>query len=216
LATSPVRDIYQLLSRIPIINIKTDASFSKTIEIRGYSPEVSHISNQTVGEAPSLPTGAYDPREPLLLIDNTAMDLSVLDMINPNDIGRIDVLRRAEAAIYGIRAGRGVISILSKDGSSIKNMKSPSSHMKTISPLGYQQPIEFYAPKYETQAQRNNPKPDLRTTIHWQPVVHTNEHGMALFEFYSADEQTSYTVVIEGLADNGTIIRREQKLWRRE
>ena len=72
--------------------------------------------------------------------------------------------------------------------------------------------MEFYAPKYETDAQRNNPKPDLRTTIHWQPVVQIDSHGMASFEFYTADESTSYTVIIEGLADDGSVIREEMKI----
>jgi len=80
------------------------------------------------------------------------------------------------------------------------------------SPLGYQQPVAFYAPKYETISQRNNPKPDLRTTIHWQPVVQTDSHGNAVFEFYTADEPTSYTVNIEGMADDGTIIRQTKKI----
>ena len=79
--------------------------------------------------------------------------------------------------------------------------------------MGYQQPVEFYAPKYDTPEKRNAPVPDLRTTIYWQPVVHADEQGKASFEFYTADEQTSYTVIIEGLADDGSIIGKESKLW---
>jgi len=80
-------------------------------------------------------------------------------------------------------------------------------------PLGYQTPVEFYAPKYDTPEQRNATTPDLRTTIHWQPVVKTDSEGVASFEFYTADEHTSYTVIIVGLADDGRIIRKEGKLW---
>ena len=50
------------------------------------------------------------------------------------------------------------------------------------------------------------------TTIHWQPVVQTDSLGEASFEFYTADESTSYTVVIEGLADDESIIREEGKM----
>ena len=57
--------------------------------------------------------------------------------------------------------------------------------------------------------------PDLRTTIHWQPVVQTDDAGVASFEFYTADDPASYTVKIEGLADDGNIISYEGKLWRR-
>ena len=80
--------------------------------------------------------------------------------------------------------------------------------------MGYQSPAEFYAPKYDTPEKQRAQTPDLRTTIHWQPVVQTDSQGVASFEFYTADENTSYTVMIEGLADNGKIIRQEGKLWR--
>ena len=44
------------------------------------------------------------------------------------------------------------------------------------------------------------------TTIHWQPVVQTDCFWVASFDFYTASEQISYTIVIEGLADDGSII----------
>jgi len=39
---------------------------------------------------------------------------------------------------------------------------------------------------------------------------------IASFEFYTADDPTSYTVIIEGLTDEGDIIRHEGRVWRRE
>ena len=42
--------------------------------------------------------------------------------------------------------------------------------------------------------------------------VHTDSRGEALFEFYTADDSTSYTVIIEGLADDGSVIHKEGKL----
>ena len=83
-------------------------------------------------------------------------------------------------------------------------------------PLGYQQPVEFYAPKYDTPEKRNAPTPDLRTTIHWQPVVQADSSGVASFEFYTADDPASYSVIIEGLGNDGSIIRKEGKLWIRD
>ena len=83
-------------------------------------------------------------------------------------------------------------------------------------PLGYQQPVAFYAPQYDTPEKRNAQTSDLRTTIHWQPVVQADNTGSASFEFYTADEQTSYTVIIEGLSDDGRIMRQEEKIWIKE
>jgi len=83
-------------------------------------------------------------------------------------------------------------------------------YMKRIMPLGFQKPAEFYAPKYNTPTQ--NTKPDLRTTIHWQPNLTTDETGKALFSFYTADTPGTYTVVIEGVTDDGKIVYKRDKI----
>ena len=153
--------------------------------------------------------------DPLLIVDDIPSDIEYLDMINPHDIAQIDILKDAgNTAIFGSRGGNGVIVIFTKDGK-INPIVNKPFHIKTIMPLGYQTPVEFYAPKYDTPAKQRTQTPDLRTTIHWQPVVQTDSLGMALFEFYTADETGSYTVIIEGLAHDGKIIRKEGKLWRR-
>ncbi|MCL2502309.1 MAG: TonB-dependent receptor plug domain-containing protein [Bacteroidales bacterium] len=149
----------------------------------------------------------------LVLVDDAPVDIDYLNTINLNDIAQIDILKTVgKTAIFGIRGSGGVVSIHTKSGGSRSAIASQPFHIKTIVPLGYQQPAEFYAPKYETEAQRNVPGPDLRTTIHWQPVVHIDDLGVATFEFYTGDEATSYTVIIEGLANNGAIIRQTGKV----
>ena len=153
------------------------------------------------------------PGPPLLLIDDMITDLEVLTMLDPQRVARIDVLKDADAAIFGSRGMFGVICIFTKDLDPVKITSVPF-HIRSVLPLSHQQPVEFYAPKYETEFQRNVPNPDLRTTIHWQPVVEINSQGEASFEFYTADVSTSYTVIIEGVANNGQIIRQEGKIWR--
>jgi len=73
-------------------------------------------------------------------------------------------------------------------------------------PLGYQLPIEFYSPKYETQESIDNPKPDLRTTIYWKPNVITDDRGNAKLDFYTADDPGTYSVIIEGVSEDGRLI----------
>jgi len=153
---------------------------------------------------------------PLLLVDNVIMDIGYLNRINVFDISQIDVMKGAESAIFGTRGANGAIVIFTKEGRNIPAREIPPFHIKTLFPLGYQQPSEFYAPKYDTPEKRNEQISDLRTTIHWQPVVLTDSLGVASFEFYTADEPTSYTIIIEGIANDGSIIRKEGKLWRRE
>ena len=154
--------------------------------------------------------------EPLLVVDDVPMEMEYIDMMSIYDIAQIDVLKDAgNTAIWGSRGGNGVIVIFTKDGSGVTKTANVPFHIKTIVPLGYQNPVEFYAPKYDTPEKRRSQNPDLRTTIHWEPDVRTDSLGIASFEFFTADESTSYTVVIEGLANNGKIIRQEGSLWRK-
>ena len=156
------------------------------------------------------------PPLPLILINEMPMPYEIIHMIDMNDIARIDVLMPGpQSAKFGATGYGGVISIFTKRGRSMNNMNNiiTSLNIRAFIPLGYQHPVEFYAPKYETEAKRNNGKPDLRTTIHWQPVVQTDNLGVASFEFYTADEQTSYTVTIEGVDDDGRIIQKNEKIY---
>ncbi|PCH70229.1 MAG: hypothetical protein COC06_05460 [Bacteroidales bacterium] len=79
-------------------------------------------------------------------------------------------------------------------------------NLKKVFPVGYQRPLEFYAPKYETEEQRQNKLPDYRSTVYWNPVIVTDNQGQASFSFYSSDNTSDYTVVIEGICTNGKII----------
>ena len=54
---------------------------------------------------------------PLILIDGIE---STLDEIDPNDIQSVSVLKDAAAAIYGSRAGNGVVIIKTKRGKNSK------------------------------------------------------------------------------------------------
>jgi TonB-linked SusC/RagA family outer membrane protein len=57
---------------------------------------------------------------PLIVIDGVPGRAGGLDRINPNDIESVSVLKDASAAIYGSRAGNGVILITTKQGKSGK------------------------------------------------------------------------------------------------
>jgi len=158
---------------------------------------------------------------PMIIVDDFAHDLEYLEILDVYNIAQIDVIKMAGAIpvlgprisrdnpyvpFVGSRDGMSAILIYTKKGEFTRPF-TQQYHIKTISPLGYQMPVEFYAPKYDTPAKQRSPIPDLRTTIHWQPVVQIDDQGAALFEFYTTDDPASYTIVIEGLADNGLIIR---------
>jgi hypothetical protein len=92
------------------------------------------------------------------------------------------------------------------DGKSGRSLK--------ITPLGYQLEREFYLPAYEINIPQEDVSPDLRTTIYWNPDIRTNEDGEAEMMFYAADTDTDYTVTIEGITDDGVLIRKTGKIRR--
>lgn len=58
--------------------------------------------------------------DPLIVIDGVPGRAGGIDRINPNDVESISILKDASAAIYGSRAGNGVILVTTKQGKSGK------------------------------------------------------------------------------------------------
>ena len=120
-------------------------------------------------------------------------------------IKRIDIIPAVNTALFGItrtnRSSAGklrinswsIIAITTKDGSELPqggNEGMDRLHMKTVTPQGYQTPVEFYAPKYETARQRNAPERDLRTTLWWTPALDISPQGTARIDASSSTRPT--------------------------
>jgi hypothetical protein len=150
----------------------------------------------------------------LILDDMIIFDYDIDNVVDPSNIERIAVLKGSQATILGGDGAGGAVVITTKKGFSAKN-KSPIYNIKKVTPLGFQKPAEFYSPRYETSQQRNNGQPDLRTTIYWNPNVKILSLGEAIFDFYTADASTTYTVVIEGVTSDGIIIHSIRKISRK-
>jgi len=132
---------------------------------------------------------------------------TAIEWLDVSDVAHVDLLTSPTALTHFPNGGSGVIAIYTKTGNRT-SIKRP--YLKTIIPLGFQTPVEFYTPKYNLPEQ--NTMPDLRTTIHWQPSLTTDETGTASFSFYTADAPSTYSIVIEGVTDNGKIIYKRDKI----
>lgn len=143
---------------------------------------------------------------PLFLIDNIeAQGVEEITYLTTNDVESISVFKGANAAVFGSRGGNGVIAISLKKGV-IQNISTPIS-LARISPLGYQKPTEFYVPKYDVDSVKMNTHYDLRTTIYWNPKIVTDSTGIAKIKFFTADKKADYSIVIEGVTQDGDICR---------
>ncbi|MDR1340788.1 MAG: TonB-dependent receptor plug domain-containing protein [Prevotellaceae bacterium] len=140
---------------------------------------------------------------PVIIVDDIIWEDVDLRDINIMDVETIEIMKGAEAAVLGSRGAGGAIILTTKTGD-ITPKKGIKFNMKTIMPKGYRKDVEFYSPKYETEDQMTGV--DRRTTIFWKPNVKIS-NGNAVFDFYTADSNSTYSVIIEGVTGNGQIIR---------
>jgi len=150
----------------------------------------------------------------VIIIDDIIMDKDFDPSIIPvHDIEEIGILKGTAAAILGSRGAGGAIYIKTKMGKGFTS-SIEQFNIGTVTPLGYQTPIEFYSPKYETKEQINDNKSDLRSTIFWKPDVIISEKGEASFEFYTADtdKPTTYSIIIQGVTSDGSIIYKTDQI----
>lgn len=140
---------------------------------------------------------------PLYLLDGMPINESTLTALNQFDISRIEIIKNlADAGIYGGRASGGVIALYTKRGGEELVEVEPGTYIITHRAGGFSKVREFYSPKYSNEGEGSD-LPDLRTTLYWNPAVKTNEDGRATVSFYTADRNTTYRAIMEGISDDG-------------
>ena len=174
-----------------------------------------HVTDLLLWFFPRFVSSIRGTGNPLIIIDGVySYGLDELSWVNVQDIESIDVFKTTSpsAAIFGSRGGSGVISITTRREAPLDSSGDFSANCASINPLGFQKPVEFYAPKYDTPESKNFIVPDYRTTIYWKPDMIIPDDGKASFEFYTSDFPATYSVVIEGLTKDGKIIRQVETI----
>jgi hypothetical protein len=133
---------------------------------------------------------------------------SNINSINPNDVERIEVVTRM-ASIMGDMGRNGVIAIyLKKGGQPSSILNTASANMNTIVVDGFSVPNNFFQLSHENEGEPLPLGYDERATLYWNPYLITDgENGKLQIEFFMNDNPSSKSVVIEGLAIDGTPIR---------
>lgn len=147
-------------------------------------------------------------------LNGMPIDENTLNSINPNEIEAMEIFTRDDlGTVSRMYQNNGVVSIITKKEKpkgprmSLAQIEAmlPKSNVIDLYPLGYIKERKFYSPKYETdQSKATN---DYRTTVYWNPDVQWDDTGLANMEFYNADGNGKYKVVVEGMDVNGKIGR---------
>lgn len=145
---------------------------------------------------------------PLFLVDGFEPIGGVVEVmhISMREIDKVEVIKSAgNLALFGTKGANGVISIFRKTASQIAsgNINTYEKGRTDLNMRGFHKPQKFYSPSY-TLYNKNNPKPDYRPTLFWNPDLKF-ENGKANFDFYTSDEQSQYVVTVEGISKKGKI-----------
>jgi len=140
------------------------------------------------------------------LLDDFPVNFVHISSLSIDDIERVEFVT-TKTVIATLQACCAV-AVYTKKG--IIPAPPKKTNIANIIPLGFQRPVAFYAPKYDIP--RPDTKPDQRPTIHWQPNLTTGEEGKATLRFYTADALSTYSIVIEGVTDDGKIIYKKEKI----
>jgi len=147
-------------------------------------------------------------------LNGMAIDEPGLNSINVPDIEGIEIFLKDDlGTVSRMYQNNGVVSIYTKKVEKKPRMSLteiekllPKSNVIDLFPLGYIKERKFYEPKYETP--ESKAVNDLRTTIYWNPKVKVTETGEAALEFYNADGNGQYKVIVEGMDETGNVGRK--------
>ena len=179
--------VFQMIQgRVPGVQVSPDGQGGFKVIIRGIST-IMGSSN------------------PLFLLDGMPVDAGTFSSLNPCDVDAIDVLKGADASIFGSQAANGVIAVLTKrGGNNYDYSKDPVLGVSIQKRMGYQVAREFYAPKYEV-AIPDHVRPDFRSTLHWQPNVRTDAAGKATITYWNTDAKATMRIIAEGVSTQGFV-----------
>ena len=153
--------------------------------------------------------GSVNGSEPLVLIDGVPGSMG---SVNPSDIETVDVLKdAASAAIYGSRAGNGVILITTKKGKAGKmqisydgyyGISNPWKKVDVLNAIQYmgimneQQRNDGRAPYFFAEDSTNN-----NVNTNWQDVV-TNENAPQQSHYLAITGGNEYSTFSISLSQN--------------
>ena len=137
---------------------------------------------------------------PFVLVDGVPYNEvgNILDM-RADDLHRIDVINLRyliDGVIFdGILhfiTHRGNLEVLDFDYSIFRQAYTSMSRETT-----------FNSPDYSSEVLINSRLPDYRNTLYWNPDLKTQQNGVAQFSFYTSDEASNFTILVEGISPDG-------------
>lgn len=150
--------------------------------------------------------------EIIVFMNGMQTTCEALEGINVSDLEGFAYIKGNDAMQFNTSAGnmlapRSVILIKTK-----MLVHDSATNVDEGVPLGWQRPRRFYNPVYESSASRRMPE-KMRSTLYWDPAL-TSEDGEIKFDFYTSDHKVPYTIVLEGMTEEGRPFFSTEKVYR--
>ncbi|MHC1705223.1 MAG: MG2 domain-containing protein [Tenuifilaceae bacterium] len=138
----------------------------------------------------------------LVLIDGVQKSYEELALMPTYFIDRIDILKNpSTTAMLGMSGANGAISIITKKNDSANYYRSVS-HSANVNFSGYDAPRIFYSPKHNPDS-KSAYKPDLRTTLYWEPNIILESNKDFFINYFNADNSSIIQIIAEGITTDG-------------
>lgn len=150
-----------------------------------------NIRNATSVAGGPIPAGIY--------LDGQLTSIGRLAAIQMRQVEFIDVLTQQRAVRLGPDAEGGAIMIYRyADGRG--RSKEPGVLESTLE--GYHTVREFAT--FDPTLPDNRNRPDLRTTLHWEPLLRSGADGTSRTSFTTSDQTGKFYIFVQGLRNDGT------------
>ncbi|MES1221089.1 MAG: TonB-dependent receptor plug domain-containing protein [Bacteroidota bacterium] len=162
--------------------------------------------------------------EPLVVINGVATpgedgggmesspDLALLNTIPVNTIDNITVLGGTDAAMYGARGGNGVILVTTSSTANNYIPVESNSPEKRFYSKTYLKSIPFPEQDYSKKNKNKPVSSDYQSTVYWNGSTLTGKDGKAVYNFYTTDATSVYTVTLTGVTAKGNFIYTQAKI----
>jgi hypothetical protein len=150
---------------------------------------------------------------PLYMIDGMKVPKDNVDGLTLSWVERIDVLKNPNSyfGTFGNMSAPGdtakkpkpidgVISIILK--SNIEDRYDAVSHSINTKFSGYNEARIFYSPKHHVTLESGY-KPDLRTTLFWEPNLRLENNKDLYLNYYNIDNSSTIKINVEGITTTG-------------
>jgi hypothetical protein len=138
--------------------------------------------------------------DPLVLLDGTPIfDVDAIMAFDPLKVKKLEVF--TTRYYLGPLHFSGMVSYSTYTGDLAGFQLDPKS--VSLDYEGLQRQRVFNSPSYDTESKRQSRLPDRRNLLFWAPHTTVEKGGRQELEFFTSDLTGTYTIVVQGLNENG-------------